>query len=151
MNLHSKTISSRKFLLFLTIDFIISFAALLLTTGGYSALLFIFGIGPFYFIVWALLFFATITSKRVRYIPILTYLIFLIQSILILFNIADGGFYGIGCMTKNFVQYFFDHSSCGSLWVSSEVYLMILVLYVVLLIFFVISLFQLKLTHPEDR
>lgn len=151
MKLHSKTISSRKFLFFITIYFVISFVAFLLTTGGYSTSYFIFGIGPFYLITWALIFFDNITSKRVRYIPILTYLIFLVKSILILLNIADEGYYGITCRTKNFIQYFFDHSSCGGMWVSSNVYLNILVLYVVLLIIFNISLSHLKSMHPEDR
>ena len=151
MKLQQQVMSSINFLRFITIYIVISFVAFLLTTGGYSTLYFIFGIAPFYMVIWILLAFATISSKRVRYSSILAYLVLLVQSIAILLNIADSGYYGITCKTKNFIQYFFDFSSCGGLWVSSEVYLRILGLYVLVVMIFIINLFQLRFSHPEDR
>lgn len=151
MKLQSKMISSRKFLLFATIYLVIGFVAFFLTTGGFSTLYFILGIGPVYLGVWTLFTFASVTSKRMRYTPLLVYVILLIQVIAILLNIADEGYYGITCRTKNFVQYLFDHSDCGGLWVSSEAYLKILALYALLLIFFAFDLLRLRSLHPEDR
>lgn len=144
MKLQPKTLSSTKFWLFITAYIIISFSAFLLTTGGYTSLYFLFYMGPFYLGIWILLTLVCITSSRVSYSPILTYLVLFFQAISIFLNIPDGGYYGITCRSKNFIQSFFDHSSCGGLWVNHEAYIQILVLYGLLVTVFVFDVLRLR-------
>jgi hypothetical protein len=151
MNLQHRIILSGKFWLFVTLYTIASSAAFFLTTGGYSIIYLLAYIGPFYLAVWIAVTLLCITSKRLRYSPVLIYAILLIQFIAILFNISDGGYYANPCATKNFVQNFFDGSACGGLWVSHEIYTRILILYVFLAILFILDVLRLRFLHPEQR
>jgi hypothetical protein len=149
-NLKFKTLSARKFLLFITIYLVISLAAFLLPGGGYSALFFLFGVGLFYFLIWILLALMCIKSQRVRYLPLLIYLILPVQVVAVLFNIPDSGYYGITCDTKNVVQYFFDRSRCQGLWMSYETYIPILSLYLFLVFIFVFNVLWLRFASSES-
>jgi hypothetical protein len=135
MKLYSKKISSQKLLLVVTIYFVASFASFWIATSGYLTLFFVFGIAPLYPIIWILLIFATFTSKKLRYAPILIYLTLLIQLILTFLNTVSGRY----VLTNDLYL------------LSSNIYLWILASYDALLIFSTISLFRLKSMHPEDR
>ncbi len=151
MNSQSRVASSRKFMLFITIYLVISLAAFLLPGGGYSFALFLFILGFFYLIIWVLLALICTSSRSVRYYPVLTYFILFIQTIAILFNIPDSGYYGITCNTKNFVQSFFDRSRCSGLWMNYETYMPILYLYMLLVIVFVLNVLWLRFVSPNSR
>jgi hypothetical protein len=134
MKLSSKIILSKKLLLFATIYFATSFASIFLIVSGYKTLFFIFGVAPLYLIIWILLVFAALSSRRLRYIPILAYSILLTRLILASLDMSS--------------VYIGD----TSLWtLISNAHLWVLVLYDALLILFTIGLFRLKSMHPEDR
>lgn len=152
INLQLKVTKSRKFLLFTTIYLVISHVAFLLPGGGYSFIFFFYIIGSFYLFIWC--FFAIIcaTSKQVRYSRASIYFILFIQTIAVLFNIPDSGYYGITCYTKNFVQSFFDRSRrCNGLWMSHEIYMPILCLYLLLVVGFVFNVLWLTKTDNRSR
>lgn len=150
MKLQPKALSSRKFWLFITSYVIISFSAFLLTTGGYTSLYFLIYLGPFYLCIWLLLSLVCIISSRVRYSPILIYFVLLIQSISIIFNISDGGYFGTTCKTKNLIQNLFDPNSCGELWMRHEVYIQVLILYALVVTVFVLDVLRLRFFHSEN-
>jgi hypothetical protein len=151
MSLQPKAVSSRKFLLFITIYLVISLVAFLLPGGGYSAAFFLFGVGSFYLLSWVLLALMCINPRQVRYSSVLIYFILPIQVVAILFNIPDAGYYGITCDTRNFVQRFFDHSRCHGLWMNYETYIPILFLYMLLVIVFVLNVLWLRFVSSEGR
>jgi hypothetical protein len=153
MQLQPKSIKPGLFWLLITIYTILSFLAFLFTTGGYSTLYFILFVAPFYLAIWLLLSIICFISRKrqMRYSPLLIYCILFTQAIAILFNIADEGYYGITCRTKNLVQYLFDHSTCNGLWVGYPGYFWILGLYGLTLVIFVVDCFRLRLSHSETR
>lgn len=142
IKLQTKIVLAKKFWLFMTAYTVISTVALFSTTGGYSLIYMFFYIGPLYFLTWLLLSFCCLTSSRIHYSRVLTYLVLFFFSIVFLFNIEDAGFYGITCSTKNFIQYFFDRSACSDLWVSSGNYQIILALYIFSVIVFALDVLR---------
>jgi hypothetical protein len=151
MSFNLKVVRSKVFLLFFTLYIIVSSAAFWLTTGGYSIILLLLFVAPLYLIVWIAIVVACLKSSRIRYSLLLTYLVLFVQSIAVLFNIPDGGFYGITCSTKNFLQSFFDPSSCTGLWVSQQVHLNIAGFYLLLVFLFVCDTIRLTFVSPDDR
>jgi hypothetical protein len=151
MSFNFKVARSKVFLLFSTVYIIISSAAFWLTTGGYSIILLLFFVAPLYLIVWIAIVVACLKSSRIRYSPLLTYLVLFVQSIAVLFNIPDGGFYGITCSTKNFLQSFFDPSSCTGLWMSQQVHIYIVGLYLLIVFIFVCNTIRLTFNYSDDR
>jgi hypothetical protein len=151
MKFQFKIVKSKIFLLFFSLYIIFSLTAFFLTTGGYSIILFLLYIAPFYLFAWVAVAILCFKLKRIRYSYFFIYPILFFQSIAILFNIADGGFYGITCRTKNFLQSFFDPSSCTGLWMSQQNLIYIVVLCLLFLFIFVCDLVRLTFKHPEDR
>lgn len=144
IKLQTKIVLSKKFWLFMTAYTVISTVALLSTTGGYSLIYMFFYVGPLYFLAWLLLSFCCLTSSRIRYSRVLSYLVLFFFSIVFLFNIEDAGFYGVTCSTKNFIQYFFDHSECSGLWVSQGAFVKFIALYIFSVIVFVLDVLRLR-------
>jgi hypothetical protein len=152
MNLRSKAASPGKFLLFTTAYLIISLVAFLIPGGAYSLLAFLIYMGTFYLFVWLFMALTCAISKKVHYIPTLTYPILFVQVIAVLFNIPDSGYFGIGCNSKNFIQSFFDRAdNCNGQWLGVENYVLILYLYMFLTTIFVVHIIWLKFTFSEDR
>jgi hypothetical protein len=151
MNFFSpKTVPSSLFWITATAFLIVSFIGLLATTGGYSLFLFLIYLFPIYLLAWILFTIATLSAKRLRYSQILLYAVLFIFPLTILLNIADGGYYGIGCKTKNFIQYFFDRSTgCTRLWVKPDTYWIILAIYAFLLIIFAIDVLRRRFGAPK--
>ncbi len=150
MNLKSKTVSPRRFWLCVAAYVLISYLAFLFSTGGYLFVFYFYIFGAFYFVVLFVLTLVCSLSKSVKYSPILSYLILGIQTVAIVLNVSDGGYYGLSC-GQNFVQRFFDRdSSCGGLWLSLEAFLVILFLYVVLVAIFMFDVLRLKSVPGKD-
>jgi hypothetical protein len=121
MNLLVRTTSAGRFWLIATAALFSSFGVLLTNTGGYSLIILVFYLGPFYLLSWLLFTAASIATHHVRYSPLFLYILLAFFSLVFLFNIADSGYYGITCDTKNWIQYWFDRSpGCSKLWMSSE-------------------------------
>jgi hypothetical protein len=152
INLRSKSASPGKFLLLTTVYLVISLVAFMIPGGVYLAIAFLIYMGSFYLFVWLFIALTCAISKQVRYVPTLTYPVLFIQTIAILFNIPDSGYYGIGCNSKNLIQSLFDRAeNCSGQWISFENYLPILYLYMLLVIIFVINTIWLKFASLEDR
>ena len=135
----TKTISSIKFWLSATAYIIASLAAFLLTSGGYTFLFFVIVMGAFYLIAWLFVVITCSIDSKVRYTPILIYLILFVQTIAILFNFSDSGYYGSTC-AKNFIQHFLNSTSCGTLWLGSNTYNWVIVSYIAVVLIFAIDI-----------
>ncbi len=139
----TKTTSSIKFWLSATAYIIASLSAFLLTSGGvYTFLFFVIVMGSFYLIAWLFVVITCSIDSKVRYTPILIYLILFVQTIAILFNSSDSGYYG-GTCAKNFIQHFLDYASCGRVWLNYDIYKLVLTSYIVALVVFAIDIVRL--------
>lgn len=146
----SKRVTSINFLIFTTFYIIVSLAAFLFTSGGYRLLFFLIVMGSFYLITWLFVVITCLLGKQVRYTPILIYPILLVQTIITLFNFGDAGYYGISCRTKNFIQQFLAFTECGQLWIGSDMYNWMLIIYMAVVIIFAIDILRLRSLHPKD-
>jgi hypothetical protein len=146
----TKTVPSILFWFAATTFLIVSFIGLLATTGGYSILYFLIYLFPVYLLAWVLFTIVSLSTKRLRYSRFLLYVVLFIFPFTILLNIADSGYYGITCKTKNFIQHFLDRSTgCTQLWVKQDSYLMILTIYAFLLIIFAIDVLRRRFGEPK--
>lgn len=111
-------------------------------------------IGPFYLGIWILLTLICIDSKTVIYSAIISYITLGIQTIAIIFNVGDGGYYGLAC-GRNFFQrflFFNQRSSCSGLLISWDTYQWILISYLAFVVIFVIDILRRKFfTRKHDR
>jgi uncharacterized membrane protein YhaH (DUF805 family) len=147
-----KSIRSSIFWLAGTVYLLISFAAMLVTTGGYSFLKFLFFVFPVYLLVWLILTIVSLSSRRLHYSRPFLYAVLFSVPFTILFNIADSGYYGITCDTKNFIQSFFDHSpNCTKLWVEPATYQIILGIYIILLLIFTMDVAVRRLNRTNTE
>lgn len=146
----SKKISSTSFLISATLYIMVSLAAFLLTSGGYRLLYFLIVMGAFYLIAWLFVVITCVIGKQVRYTLVLIYPILFIQTIAILFNFGDAGYYGISCRTKNFIQQFLDFTECGQLWISSDVHHGMIIIYMIVVTIFAIDILRLRSLHPKN-
>jgi hypothetical protein len=154
MNLRPKTVHSGLLWFAGTAYLIVSAIALFATTGGYTFILLLFSLGPVYLLVWLLLTIAAVmatAAQKLRYSPLIFYGVLGVFPWTVLFNIADGGYYGIGCQTKNFIQQFLDRSTgCAQLWVKPETHLWIVAIYALLLIIFAVDVLLRQLNQPPS-
>jgi hypothetical protein len=152
MILRTKSITKIDFLLFSLLYIFASVPIFMFTTGGYSTIILLMVMGVFYPVAYIIACVFCINLTRVRFSPFLVYCVLATQSIAVLFNIGDEGYYGFTCRTKNFIQYFFDHSnSCGKLWISIENYPWVLSLYGVMVIIFLFNILWLRANHTSNH
>ncbi|KST65188.1 hypothetical protein [Mastigocoleus testarum] len=154
MNIRPKTVLSGKFWQYVTVYIITSFLAFLLSTSGYMWVLYLLYIGPFYLGIWILLTLICIASRTVIYSAIISYITLGIQTIAIIFNVSDAGYYGFAC-GQNFFQrflFFNQRSSCSGLLISWDTYQWILLSYLAFVVIFFIDILRRKFfTREHDR